>query len=595
MVNTHNERKILGCKYAAVKLIIPELQESARNILLKTAMYTLTLKETILGHIKGCLSPKTLESVYASMIKTNATKDCFLMNQFISACSSLSCIYLATSAFSRMGNPNALVYNALIRGCVHCCCPDQALVCYVNMLRNNVMPTSYSFSSLVKACTLLMDSAFGKAVHAHVWKHGFGSNVFVHTTLVEFYSTLGDVGDSRKVFDDMPERDVFAWTTMISSHVRNGDMVSAQKLFDDMPEKNIATWNTMIDGHVKSGNVECVEFLFKQMPARDIISWTSMMMCYSRCKRYRDVIALFHEMIGKGMFPDEVTMTTVLSACAHLGALEIGKEIHLYLIQNAFDLDVYIGSSLVDMYAKCGSIDKSLLVFYKLQNKNLFCWNAMIDGLSSHGYAEEALRMFSEMERNRIRPNEVTFISILTACTHVRFIEEGRRRFMSMIKDYHLTPQVEHYGCMVDLLSKAGFLEEALGMIRSMRFEPNSFIWGALLNGCKLHKNLEIAHIAVQNLMILEPNNSGLYGLLLNMYAEANRWSEVSKIRTTMKDLGVEKRCPGHSWVEINKKINLFAATDTCHPSYSHVHLLLAELNDQLKLADYVPELESSL
>ncbi|XP_061363505.1 pentatricopeptide repeat-containing protein At1g06143 [Gastrolobium bilobum] len=540
--------------------------------------------------IKGCLRPKSIESIYALMIKTNANQDCFLMNQFISACSNFSYIDMASSAFAHMENPNALVYNALIRGCVHCCYSDQALVYYMQMLRKNVMPTSYSFSSLIKACTLLMNSVFGKAVHGHVWKHGFDSHVFVQTTLVEFYSTLGDMGDSRKVFYDMSERDVFAWTTMISAHVRNEDMNSAGMLFDIMPEKNIATWNAMIDGYTKSGNVESVEFLFNQMPARDIISWTTMMTCYSRNKRYSNVIALFHDMINKGIVPDEVTMTTVISACAHLGALDLGKEVHLYLMLNGFELDVYIGSSLIDMYAKCGSIDRSLLVFYKLQNKNLFCWNSMIDGLATHGYAEEALRMFGEMERKRIQPNAVTFISILTACTHAGFIEEGRCRFMSMIKDYCITPQVEHYGCMVDLLSKGGLLEDALEMITSMKFEPNSFIWGALLNGCKLHRNLEIAHIAVQNLMVLEPGNSGYYNLLVNMYAEINRWSEVAKIRTTMKDLGVEKRCPGSSWVEINKKIHLFAASDKYHPSYGQVHLLLVKLDEQLRLAGYVPD-----
>ncbi|TKY66153.1 Pentatricopeptide repeat-containing protein [Spatholobus suberectus] len=556
-------------------------------------MYTLTLKETILGHIKRCLRPKSLESVYAFMIKTSTTQDCFLMNQFTSACSALSCIDLASSAFAHMQNPNALVYNALMRGCVHCSYSDQALVYYMHMLRNSVMPTSYSFSSLMKACTLLVDSAFGKAVHGHIWKYGFDSHLFVQTTLVEFYSTLGDVGGSRRVFDDMPERDVFAWTTMITAHVRVGDMASAGRLFDEMPEKNIATWNAMIDGYAKLGNAESAEFLFNQMPATDIISWTTMMNCYSRNKRYSDVIALFHDMVDKGMIPDKVTMTTVISACAHLGALDLGKEAHLYLMLHKFDLDVYIGSSLIDMYAKCGSLDRSLLVFYKLQNKNLFCWNSIIDGLATHGYVEEALRMFGEMERKRIRPNAVTFISILTACTHAGFIEEGRRRYMSMVQDYCITPQVEHYGCMVDLLSKAGLLEDALEMVRNMTLEPNSFIWGALLNGCKLHKNLEIAHIAVQNLMVLEPGNSGHYSLLVNMYAQVNRWNEVAKIRTTMKDLGVEKRCPGSSWVEINKRIHLFAASDIYHPSFSHVHSLLAELDDQLRLAGYVPELGS--
>ncbi|QHN97829.1 hypothetical protein HN51_045555 [Arachis hypogaea] len=551
-----------------------------------------TLKETILGQIKGCVTTKTLEFVYASMIKTNANQDCFLMNQFISACSLFSCIDLATSAFTWMESPNAWVYNALVRGCVHCCHPNQALLYYTHMLRNNVKPTSYSFSSLVKACTLLMDSVSGKAVHAHVWKHGFDSHVFVQTTLIEFYSILAELRDSIKVFDAMNERDVFAWTTMISAHVRNEDMNSARQLFDEMPEKNIATWNTMIDGYTKSGNVESAEILFKQMPSRDVISWTTMMTCYTGNQRYGDVIALFHDMINNGMIPDEVTVTTVISACAHLGALELGKEVHLYLMLNGFNLDVYIGSSLVDMYAKCGNIDKSLLVFYKLQRKNLFCWNAVIDGLATHGYAEEALGMFGEMVRKGIQPNAVTFISILTACTHAGFVNEGRRWFMSMMQDYCITPQIEHYGCMVDLLSKAGLLGEALEIIRTMTFEPNSFIWGALLNGCKLHKNLEIAHIAVQNLMILEPGNSGHYSLLVNMYAEVNRWNDVVKIRKTMKDFGIEKKYPGHSWVEINKKIHLFAASDKHHPLYGQIHLLLAELDEQLRPASNVYDME---
>lgn len=524
------------------------------------------------------------------MIKTNANQDCFLMNQFISSCSIFSCIDFGTSAFTQMENPNAFVYNALIRGSVHCSYSKQALIHYMHMLRDRLKPTSYTFSSLVKACTLLMNSCFGQAVHGHIWKHGFELHVFVQTTLIEFYSTLGGIKDSKKVFDHMCERDVFAWTTMIAAHVRNEDMHSAQSLFDKMPEKNIATWNTMIDGYTKLWDFQSAELLFNQMPARDIISWTTVMFCYSQNQRFSDVITLFHDMIANGFSPDEVTVTTVISACAHLGALDLGKEVHLYLMLNGFDLDVYIGSALIDMYAKCGSLDRSLLVFYKLRHKNLFCWNSMIEGLAVHGYAGEALRMFGAMERKGIKPNAVTFISILSACTHAGFVEEGRRRFMSMIQDYCIAPQVEHYGCMVDLLSKAGLLEDALEMIRRMSVEPNSVIWGALLNGCKLHRNLEIAHIAVQNLTVLEPNNSGYYSLLVNMYADENQWSEVAKVRTIMKNLGIEKRCPGSSWVEIGKEIHQFAASDKRHPSCGEIHLLLIELDGQLKLAGYDPE-----
>ncbi|XP_054784085.1 pentatricopeptide repeat-containing protein At1g06143 [Prosopis cineraria] len=555
--------------------------------------YSHTLSEAFLNQLKACSELKTLESIYASMIKTNANQDCFLMNQFISYCSIFSCMDFATSAFNQMESPNTFVYNALIRGSVHCCYLEQAFVYYTHMLQCRVNPASYTFSSLVKASTLLLSSCFGQAIHSHIWKHGFELHVFVQTTLVEFYSTLGDIKGSTMVFDEMCEKDIFAWTTMIKAHVRHEDMHSAQRLFDEMPEKNVATWNTMIDGYTKSRNFESAELLFYQMPSRDIISWTTMMICYSQNQRFRDVISLFHDMIYSGFSPDEVTMATVISACAHLGALDIGREVHLYLMLNGFDLDVYTGSALIDMYAKCGNLDRSLLVFYKLNNKNLFCWNSIIEGLAVHGHAQEALRMFDKMERKGIKPNAITFISVLSACTHAGFVEEGRQRFVSMIQDYCITPHVEHYGCMVDLLSKAGLLEEALDIIRSLAFEPNSVIWGALLNGCKLHRNLEIAYIAVQNLTILEPDNSGYYSLLVNMYAEVTRWSEVAKIRTAMKELGIEKRCPGSSWVEIKKKIHQFAAYDKCHPSFCEVRLVLTELDGQMKLAGCAPELES--
>ncbi|KAE7997798.1 hypothetical protein FH972_002401 [Carpinus fangiana] len=284
-------------------------------------------------------------------------------------------------------------------------------------------------------------------------------------------------------------------------------------------------------------------------------------------------------------------MATVISACAHIGALDLGKEIHLYALQNGFDLDVYIGSALIDMYAKCGSLDRSLLVFFKLREKNLFCWNSVIEGLAVHGYADEALKMFGRMEREKVKPNGVTFISVLSACTHAGLVEEGRRRFLSITNDYSIPLEVGHYGCMVDLLSKAGLLEDALDLVRSMKVQPNSVIWGALLGGCKLYRNLEIAQLAVNELLVLEPHNSGYYNLLVNMYAEVNRWGEVAKIRVAMKDLGIEKRCPGSSWIEMEKKIHQFSASDKSHPASSEIHMLLPELDGQLKLAGYLPEL----
>ncbi|KAA8538040.1 hypothetical protein F0562_027380 [Nyssa sinensis] len=551
----------------------------------------LTQKQTIADQLKKCSSLKGLESLYASMVKNNANQDCFLINQFVTACSTFYRTDYAILAFTQMENPNVFVYNAMIRGFVHCFSPIQALEFYLQMLRDRVCPTTYTFSSVVKSCTLISALSFGEAVHGQSWKYGYQSNVYLQTALVDFYSNLAKFSESRQLFDEMPERDVFAWTTMVSAHARVGDLSSARVLFDKMPERNTASWNSLIDGYARIGDVKCAELLFHEMPTRDLISWTTMITCYSQNKQYREALAVFNEMKTNEISPDEVTMATVISVCAHLGALDLGKEIHLYVMQNGFDLDVYIGSALIDMYAKCGSLDRSLVVFFKLREKNLFCWNSIIEGLAVHGYAEEALAMFSRMEREKIKPNGVTFISVLSACTHAGLVEEGHRWFLSMARDYSIPLEIEHYGCMVDLLCKAGLLEDALELIRSMKVEPNSVIWGALLGGCRLHRNLEIAPLAVNKLMILEPNNSGYYTLLVNMYAEANQWIEVARIRSSMKEQGVEKTCPGSSWIEMERKIHQFAASDKSHLASGELFLLLYELDGQLKLTECMPEL----
>ncbi|CAI0388804.1 unnamed protein product [Linum tenue] len=424
-----------------------------------------------------------------------------------------------------MENPNVFVFNAMLKGFVENRRPIDAVECYVQVLRAQLSPTSYTFSSLVKACGFVGGDGgrVGESVHGQIWRHGLASSVFVCTTLIVFYFDFKRIGESIKVFDEMPERDVISWTTMIN--------------------------------------------------------------CYSQNQKFREALGVFNEMTKNEVIPDEVTLASVISACAHLGALDLGKEIHHYVMQNGFDLDVYVGSSLIDMYAKCGSLERSLLVFYKLRHKNLFCWNSIIEGLAVHGYAEEALAMFSKMKTEKIKPNGVTFISILSACAHSGLVEEGRKWFESMTRDYSCPLQLEHYGCMVDLLSKAGLLEEALRLIRTMKLEPNAVIWGALLGGCKLHRNFEIAQIAVEELKVLEPGNSGHYALLVSLHTQVNRWSDAANIRWKMKELGVEKCSPGSSWIEVEKRVHQFAASDKCHHSSDDIMSVLDQLDGQLKRA----------
>ncbi|GAB2292276.1 hypothetical protein Dimus_026525 [Dionaea muscipula] len=535
------------------------------------------------AHLKRCSRFEDVEAIQASMIKTNATQDCYLMNQFITACASLNQIDYGVSAFAQMDSPNIFAYNALISGFVHCSCPFRALVSYLEILRAQLCPTSYTFSPLIKACGAVSAMGFGEGVHCHVLRNGFQTNVFVQTALLDYYGTLGRSVESKKVFDEMPERDSFAWAMMVLVHARSGNMCDARDLFAEMPVRNTASWNGMINGYARAGDMECAKTLFDQMPQKDLVSWTTMITSYSRNKQYKEALAIFDKMMRDGICPDEVTIAAVIASCAHLGALDLGRKIHYYVMQQGLCLDVYIGSSLVDMYAKCGSIGRALVMFLKLREKNLFCWNAIIGGLAVHGYPKEALRMFERMLDGNIRPNSVTFVSTLSACTHGGLLEEGRQMFRSMINTFSIYPEFEHYGCMVDLLCKAGLVDDALDLIRSMESEPNSVIWGGFLSGCKQCKNLEMAELAVRKLTALEPDNCGYYTLSVNMYAQANKWNDVARIRTTMKELGIEKSCPGSSWIEMDEQVHQFTAADVSHPAFVEIYVLLDNLDGRLK------------
>ncbi|XP_074287268.1 pentatricopeptide repeat-containing protein At1g06143 [Silene latifolia] len=549
----------------------------------------------LLTHLKKCPNLVSLQSLQASMIKTDLIQDCYLMNNFITSCFSLNQIEYANSIFTQMKSPNVFVYNALIRGLIRSGRSMEALELYLVMLRDGVYPTSYTFSPIIKACGQVYAARFGEGIHCQAWKNGFDTHVFVLTSLVDLYGKLKKFDEACKVFDEMPERDLFAWITMVCVYARGGDMGSARRLFDEMPERNVTAWNAMIDGYSRVGNVEGAALLFDQMPGKDLISWTSMIACYSQNKEYKRALAVFDEMIKSGVHPDEMTLATIISCCAHLGALDLGKKLHFYIVREGFSIDVYIGSALIDMYAKCGRLDRSLIVFFNLREKNLFCWNSIIEGLATHGHGRSALEMFETMLKTNIKPNGVTFISVLSACTHAGFVDKGRELFRSMIDDFQINPQVEHYGCMVDLLCKARLLEDAMDVIKRMKIKPNAVVWGALLNGCKLCLNLEMAELAVSNLMELEPENCGYYTLLANMYAEANQWKEVAKIRAIIRELGIEKQCPGSSWIEMGNEVHQFVAADKSHSASTEIHLLLDNLYWQLKLNTCPLEVECAL
>ena len=301
---------------------------------------------------------------------------------------------------------------------------------FVEMLKSTYLrPACHTFSFLVKACERAPDVVFGEAVHGQIRKMGFGWEIVLQTGLIDFYSSSLKVEETKRAFDEMGgERDVFSWNSIIFALSRLEHLEEARRMFDEMPQKNVVSWNTMIAGYVKCGDVESASCLFSRMPMKNLLSWTSMISCYTQNNHFKEAVETFEQMKAAGITPYQVTMATVIAACAHHGALDAGKQVHQYAMLNGFKLDVRMDSALIDMHAKCGSLERSLEAFSRLEQKNLFCWNSMIDGLAIHGRGREALNMFYRMEEEaRIGPNWVSFVCVLNACTHSGLVEQGRR------------------------------------------------------------------------------------------------------------------------------------------------------------------------
>lgn len=403
-----------------------------------------------------------------------------------------------------------------------------------------------------------MENSIGRTVHGYVVRLGFTSDLFLQNTIVHMYSSSGLMDDAQRLFDKMPQRDVVTWNILITQYTKWGEMEAAHELFDQMPERSVTSWTAMIAGYVQ-------------------------------CKKPAEAIRLFGQMEEAGAEPNEVTVVGVLAACADLGAMDLGRRVHDYLNQCGYQKNVRVCNTLIDMYIKCGCLEVAQKIFNDMQERTIVSWSAMIGGLAMHGKAEAALSLFSKMTQIGLRPNNVTFVGLLHACSHMGLVDEGRRYFASMTRDYGIIPKIEHYGCIVDLLSRAGLLQEAYEFIKNMPIKPNGVVWGALLGGCRVHKNVDMGEEVIKHLLELDPLNDGYYVVLSNIYAEAGRWEDVAKVRRLMRNRGV-KKTPGWSTITINGMVHEFLAGDSDHPQVEEVYNRWEELLEQLKQRGYVPD-----
>ncbi|XP_058086107.1 pentatricopeptide repeat-containing protein At1g08070, chloroplastic-like [Magnolia sinica] len=583
----------------------------------------------VLHRLESCKSMDELKQIHASVVKTRLLQTQLVLSKILSFCalSPSGNLDYARSVFTHIENPNLYLYNAIIRGVSHCKRnPEDSILFYREMFDKGLFPDNFTLPFLFKACAQSQALREGEEIHVHAIKAGLESDVYVKNTLMRMYAVCGEITAAQKLFDRIPGRDLVSWTTLISGYAKLGFSGEAIRVFLEMVDadfradevtmvivlsacaklgdldlgrrihryiddnnvnSDVFVGNALVDMYLKCGDVDFAYKVFGDMPERNVVSWNSMILGLVQQGEFKEALSVFRQMQGRGVKPDDVTLVGVLNSCSHIGALELGKWVHIYIDRNRIKADGFIGNALVDMYAKCGSIDQALGVFNGMKCRDVYSYTAMIVGFAMHGKGERALDLFCEMSKVGIKPDGVTFVGVLSACSHVGLVDEGRQHFQDMSRLYNLRPQIEHYGCMVDLLGRIGLVEEAYEFIRTMPIEPDAFVWGALLGACRIHGRVQLGESIAKRLLELEPERDGAYVLMSNIYASANRWRDAVNVRKVMKMQKV-KKTPGCSMIELDGVVHEFRMGDKSHSRTREIYQMLDEIASRLKNEGYV-------
>ncbi|URD85612.1 PPR repeat [Musa troglodytarum] len=400
--------------------------------------------------------------------------------------------------------------------------------------------------------------------------------------MIDGYVRVGKLSEASNLLNMMPFKDVVAQTALINGYVQRMKMDEAHHIFREISTPDVVCWNTMISGYVQCGIMDEALELFMRMPKKDVVSWNTMIAGFIQNGFYVEALQHFKMMRKEGKDPDWSTFACALSGCANLAALQVGTQLHNLLLKSGHIIDIFAGNALITMYARCGRILTARQVFDEMVSVDLVSWNSLIAGHALNGYAKAAISIFQEMKKNGVAPDEVTFIGLLSACSHAGMVDDGLELFYSMSRDYPITPVAEHYACVVDLLGRAGRLGEALKLVKGMPIKANAGIWGSLLGACRMHKNPEVANVAAEKLFEFEPHTTSNYVLLSNIHAEAGSWGEVERVRVLMKERGVWKQ-PARSWIEIKNEVRSFSSDDSTEPRAAEVFMVLRVLNAQMR------------
>ncbi|XP_061354634.1 pentatricopeptide repeat-containing protein At4g14820 [Gastrolobium bilobum] len=495
--------------------------------------------------------------IHGLVSKLGFHADPFIQTGLIAMYAACRRIMDARLLFDKMSYRDVVTWNIMIDGYCQSGLYDHVLRLYEEMKGSGIEPDAVILCTVLSACGHAGNLSYGKAIHEFIKDNGLDVDSYIQSALVNMYANCGAMDLAREIYDKLPSKPLVVSTAMLSGYAKLGMVKDARLIFDQMIEKDLVCWSAMISGYAESDQPQ-------------------------------EALKLFNEMQLQRIVPDQITMLSVISACAHVGALNQAKWIHRYADKNGFGRVLSVNNALIDMYAKCGNLVRAREVFENMPRKNVISWSSMINAFAMHGDADSAINLFHRMREENIEPNGVTFIGVLYACSHAGLVEEGQKFFSSMINEHGISPKREHYGCMVDLYCRANLLRKAMELIETMPFAPNVIIWGSLMSACQVHGEVELGEFAAKRLLELEPDHDGALVVLSNIYAKEKRWNDVGLIRKSMRHKGIskERAC---SRIEMNNEVHVFLMADRYHEQSDEIYEKLDEVVSQLKLVGYMP------
>ncbi|KAF5734756.1 hypothetical protein HS088_TW15G00248 [Tripterygium wilfordii] len=593
-----------------------------------------------LSGLSSCASVNSLilgREIHGFLVKTGLYVDEFLICGLIEMYMKCGVIKNAENIFQGFLNEtskrgNTVIWNVMIWGYVSNGHLSMAMELFIEMLELGINLDSSTVVALLVLCSQFSDLNFGKQIHGLIFSHGVMNDARVETALVEMYFNCGAPEIALKIFSKSQNHNAIMWGTMISNCAQNGDPNKALEWFRNFMlecgfpdsiillaalracslltlkpqgmavhalvvktgfDSDVFVGGALVDMYGKCGDMESAQDVFQELSARDLVSWNALISGFCQ-KDYADkALKALHDMQSENIKPNSVTAACLLSVCAQLSLLYLCKEVHCFLLRQGLGSNILGCNSLITAYAKCGDINSSQKIFYRMPTRDKISWNSVLLACGMHGCTDEMFSLFEMMKKTGVTPDHAAFTAVLSTCSHTGEVDKGWKYFNSMVTEYKLEPAVEHYTCMADLLGRAGYLSLAYDVIKTMPCVPDDRIWGSLLGSCRSHGDTRLAEAVANHIFKLDPTSVGYRVVLANLFEDAGKWSEVSKVRSEIKKMGLKKQ-PGCSWIEIDNKIHVFVAGDSSHHQSEEIYATIESLTLEMGKTGYIPFLQST-